>query len=626
MFKTARVTFIIPCFRHPSRFEWLLYLALLVTAGLFSSGVIANTADSVQHIERAQISQLTPLVEEKPPVWVNLPHSWNSERPQRFGTFNYSVDVTLTEQQLGAPLAVYLPRLGNRYEVSVNDQLVHSSGDLRNQFEAYTHSPMFAELPVALLKVGTNTLRLKVVGESGRFAGVSSIYIGDAVTLKKNYDSRVFFHSLSTLVIVISCILIGILSFIFSYFLRNKNHFILGLAASTWALSHSYLLVHKLAFDYRIGLFFYDFFYACGVAFLLLSITFVIRFKKRWYQHTIYIFIGFSFILSFTYYAGSPMARSVFLNMMLALALFTFLLYLRIFFTSRREKSWLMFTMLAVSIAFGIYDQVIVYQYKNGFEILALTRYAFLLCALAVATVMASQLLRINSFIKQSHLRTRRKLSDNQTRLTIAFSNKMQIQSELIVEKERWRMMQDMHDGLGSQLIGLQHAVKNPNADPQMLGNMVRSSIEELRMNINSLGQQHSHISSMLGALRERLELMIQQQGKTLEWAVAHTPEISSINHAVIHQVEKMVLEVFTNIAKHSDATKIKLDAVYLENGCVCVTIKENGKGYDVSRISSPASKGLVGLYDRAKSIGAKLSINENGCEIKINIPTKDEH
>jgi signal transduction histidine kinase len=280
-----------------------------------------------------------------------------------------------------------------------------------------------------------------------------------------------------------------------------------------------------------------------------------------------------------------------------------------------------MFAMLALSLSFGVYDQFIVYQYKNGFEILTLSRYAFLLCTLAVAVMLASQVVRISIFIKQSHRRTLRKLTENQKKLETVFSSELKAQSELVVEKERWRMMQDMHDGLGSQLIGLQHAVKDPNANPQMLDSMVRNSIAELRMNINSLGHQHKEISTMLGALRERLELMIEPQGKKLVWAVGFVPELDSIDHTVIEHLEKMILEVFANIAKHSSALTVQLSAQHFENSHVCIHIKEDGGGYDRQSCSEVVGKGLAGLNKRAQLFGAQLSIDAKGCDITITIP-----
>jgi signal transduction histidine kinase len=622
MFQTFYAGKAIPNLSHYTPIRRLVAIAIACVIAFVSVSIAANgTLSSIQHIQQAKISSITPFAESTAGPLTKLPHSWNNDRPQRHGAFNYVTPVEFSIQQFNTPIAIYLPRLGNRYEVWINERLIHSSGDLSNTQEAFTHSPLFVELPKALINVGMNTLRLKVVGEPGRFAGVSSIYVGDAIILKKEYDSRVFFHSFSTLAIVISCVLIGVLALVFSYFLRNRHYLIFGLSATFWAFSHSYLLIHQLPIDYRIGLFFYDFFYATGVAFLLLSITYVIRLRRRWYVQIVYFFIASSLFLTLAHHSGYPLARSIFLNAMLALALLTFALYLRSFFKNQRSKSWVMFVMLAVSLSFGVYDQLIVYQYKNGFEILTLSRYAFLLCTLAVAVMLASQVVRISIFIKQSHRRTLRKLTENQKKLETVFSSELKAQSELVVEKERWRMMQDMHDGLGSQLIGLQHAVKDPNANPQMLDSMVRNSIAELRMNINSLGHQHKEISTMLGALRERLELMIEPQGKKLVWAVGFVPELDSIDHTVIEHLEKMILEVFANIAKHSSALTVRLSAQHFENSHVCIHIKEDGGGYDRQSCSEVVGKGLAGLNKRAQLFGAQLSIDAKGCDITITIP-----
>ncbi len=553
---------------------------------------------------------------------VILPHSWNGDRPQRSGIFLYTAEFDLTSDQNKHALALYLPRIGNRYEISVNKQSLYTTGDLNDPSYALTHSPALIALPASVLLAGQNTVSLKVAGEAARYAGVSSIYIGDAEALKKTYAQRIFLHNFSTLTIVICCTLIGFASLLFAYFLKNRHFLIFGLSALCWACSHSYLLLTEMPFHYRIGLFLYDFFYAMAIGFLLLSVAYVIRLRSRWYRHSVFGFVILAFFLNAIYHFNHPLARSVFLNLMLAISAVTFLLYLKIFFTSPRKQSWLMMGMFALSIAFGIYDQFMVYQLKNGYEFIAVSRYAFLMCSIAVAANFVIYLVRVNNFVQNSHARTATKLARTREKLSASFTKQLSVEKERVIESERYRMMQDMHDGLGSQLIGLQHAIKAPNADPERLSAMVKNSITELRLAIKALGQQHTQVSSMLGELRERLEWLFHHQQRTLKWAVDDIPELPSIDHLVIDHLEKIVLELFTNIAKHSRASTITLAATYHPSSHVLICIKEDGQGCPLPSelAQTGTSKGLASIKKRAQAINAVITTQNDRRETTIRL------
>ncbi|MFQ5688400.1 MAG: GAF domain-containing sensor histidine kinase, partial [Candidatus Scalindua sp.] len=74
----------------------------------------------------------------------------------------------------------------------------------------------------------------------------------------------------------------------------------------------------------------------------------------------------------------------------------------------------------------------------------------------------------------------------------------------------------------------------------------------------------------------------------------------------------RMVQEALTNVAKHSGAKTVQIN-VYHENSKLVLSIKDDGKGFDIEKISQDRilehSLGLLGMKERFASIGGEFQI-----------------
>ena len=58
--------------------------------------------------------------------------------------------------------------------------------------------------------------------------------------------------------------------------------------------------------------------------------------------------------------------------------------------------------------------------------------------------------------------------------------------------------------------------------------------------------------------------------------------------------------ELLTNVARHADATKVKVSPV-IESDKIVLTVKDNGRGITREQISDPRSFGLLGMRARVR-------------------------
>ena len=93
-------------------------------------------------------------------------------------------------------------------------------------------------------------------------------------------------------------------------------------------------------------------------------------------------------------------------------------------------------------------------------------------------------------------------------------------------------------------------------------------------------------------------------------------PKNSEIN------VYRIVQECLNNVIKHSESSEATI-VIKITDKEVLITITDNGKGFDPNK-SKSSGLGLVGLNERTKFIGGKLTIKSAigmGTEIKIILP-----
>lgn len=90
----------------------------------------------------------------------------------------------------------------------------------------------------------------------------------------------------------------------------------------------------------------------------------------------------------------------------------------------------------------------------------------------------------------------------------------------------------------------------------------------------------------------------------------------------------RIAQEAITNIGRHAAASEVKLE-VCVSAGRFLMSIEDNGKGFELTKISDPHAVGLIGMRERAHLIGAKLDIQSTpgvGTTVRLEIPIIDRH
>jgi signal transduction histidine kinase len=108
-----------------------------------------------------------------------------------------------------------------------------------------------------------------------------------------------------------------------------------------------------------------------------------------------------------------------------------------------------------------------------------------------------------------------------------------------------------------------------------------------------------------------------------LTWGLAK----EKLDYQISLNLFRICQETLTNILRHSQADQVEI-ALEESEGEIKMTVEDNGKGISGEEIHSANSLGLIGMRERAYSLGGRLDIErseEGGTRLTVVLPSYEE-
>jgi signal transduction histidine kinase len=194
------------------------------------------------------------------------------------------------------------------------------------------------------------------------------------------------------------------------------------------------------------------------------------------------------------------------------------------------------------------------------------------------------------------------------------------LERERARDEERQRIMQDMHDGVGSQLLStLMVAQRGGTTHADMVA-LLRNCLDDMRLAIDSLTPNEPDFLAVLGNFRFRMESRFQDLGMTLNWRNHGMPEAMFLPPRTILQLLRMMQEALINIVKHAETGNARVEITFFPDR-IDIEIADQGVGIAAS--GRAAGHGLSNMASRAAAIAASLRIErrEPGTAVVITLP-----
>jgi hypothetical protein len=180
-------------------------------------------------------------------------------------------------------------------------------------------------------------------------------------------------------------------------------------------------------------------------------------------------------------------------------------------------------------------------------------------------------------------------------------------EAERTLVTERGRIMSEVHDGIGSQLLGLLIQARAPTARTENLVDGLQSALDALYLVVDSLDATEGSLETALATFRARLLPRCEAADVTLKWEIDSLQGNAKLSPTAILQVCRILQEAISNAMRQGKARTIGLTASREGKHHVLV-VTDDGTGFDPA---SPRAggRGLANMRKRATSIGAKLDI-----------------
>jgi signal transduction histidine kinase len=294
------------------------------------------------------------------------------------------------------------------------------------------------------------------------------------------------------------------------------------------------------------------------------------------------------------------------------------------FYQSRRARSMhgmLLGAWCLLGMLFWLHDWLL----QNSLipiESIFIGSYANILAIFLMVIVVFRAYVGAVDEVRQVNATLGQRLGAREAELTESHRRQAEIARRQTLADERQRLMQDMHDGMGSSLRTALLDVEKGRVGPGAVAQVLRGCIEDLKLAIDAMEPVQADLLLLLATLRFRIGPRLENAGLTLRWDIQNVPPLEWIDPRNSLHILRILQEAFTNIINHSKASEIRVSTSVAQDS-VLVVISDNGQGFDVARQLGGLGRGLSNQVRRAESIGGHVRWRSSaaGTELTLVLP-----
>jgi len=199
----------------------------------------------------------------------------------------------------------------------------------------------------------------------------------------------------------------------------------------------------------------------------------------------------------------------------------------------------------------------------------------------------------------------------------------IELERSKAIADERTRIMKDMHDGVGGQLIASLALLEleKESTGRDNISNILSDCLDDFRLTINSLNIHSKSLSALLSDFKYRMNKKLYNINITLIWHVADLADDIIIQPQQSLHILRILQESFTNILKHANADQINFDAAINDNKII-LRIEDYGDFSPPNE--NNYGNGINNMMWRANELNGEFSISRgasDGCCIVLSIP-----
>jgi signal transduction histidine kinase len=522
--------------------------------------------------------------------------------------------ATLPDEALG----IYVPKMSLAGSVSVNGQFfgVCERGQLKEV--RCLHRPYLFKVPVSFLKTGANELQFEIYANARQSNGLSSVVIGQVETLDSHFYLWRYWIQVD-LMAGLSWLsaLLGVMALAVGIVLRRDSVYLwFGLTSLVNAVATASVFISRPMMDAdAFSWFIFASRFASGHLLILMVVSFFEKLKPRLYW-AVLAYVVISVVLIGLSDNNRTMVTVLYLPLLLSVLLMPALM---VYWTwQTRQISQIFATLMMGLITVASSFDWLRFTGESAFTGLYFIPYAYsgtlFMFGGMLLFLLATALIRSQNQSVELEMRVEERTAE----LNEVHDRLLHSEIERTKTQERQHMLQDMHDGFGSQLVIAKMMVEQNQMSQAGLGRLLEESIADLYLLVDTLGNSDNYLPNALVDFRFRTQQRLMGSTVKFQWnlQVDHAPEVAP---NVVLLILRLVQEALNNALKHAKATHIYLDFTYDEVGSeLTVSVADDGVGMGENMLFG---RGQTNMMARARATGGKLSVSNSHLTLSMTHP-----
>lgn len=565
-----------------------------------------------------RFQSLNPAGLEKP---VEFPHNWSSEHePIQLGRYTGTFQLESLPEEAWA---VYLPSLSMNAAVRINGIPIGDGGRMTPPIARQTAHPLYFRVDSRLLRAGENTLEIELAAATAGSGYLMQAYVGAEKHLQPRFRYRYSIKTSFAQAIIIVLVVTGLIFLALWLGRRHERVYLWqGICAFVAASVISLLVLDDGLLTGRS--------LECALAVCLIWTT---ASCTQWTFH--YLRLDWPRLLHMSLVTALILTLAV---PLLALAWPEFFdqeirfiksialgfILVPLFFGVRflRVTDWISFWVMVSGLTIGgmcMRDVLMLLEWVAPYD----GYWTTYTCLLAVIVFSWALLQRFMSTLNEAemlNLEMSERVQLKEIEIRKSYDQLRAEGQRRSLAEERERLLRDMHDGAGGQLVSLLARLENEGKEQTPVAEAVRGVLQDLRLIIFSLEPDAQDLRSALAMLRDRLVPACKSAGLEVEWDLSGLTEQCLLGPRNTLHVLRIVSEAVTNVLKHAGASQLTVRAEESVKD-LAITVEDNGVG--LSAATKPHGKGLHNMRHRASMLHGALEILErqSGVCVRLRVP-----
>lgn len=219
----------------------------------------------------------------------------------------------------------------------------------------------------------------------------------------------------------------------------------------------------------------------------------------------------------------------------------------------------------------------------------------------------------------------------DQTAIAIENERLHEEAGQTAILEERQRLGRDLHDSVTQALYSMVlfadatrlalAAGKQVEASENLnqVRIMARQAMADMRLLIYQLHPPLLKKEGLAATLQTRLEAVESRAGLRTEFRTEGSCDLPPMIESELYRIAQ---EVLNNVIKHAKAERVTLELI-CSDSFFCMTITDDGIGFDISHAQEKGGVGLRSIAERAKQINALLILESrphHGTKVQVKV------